>query len=162
LGIEGAQLLASAVAICLRHTKLGRSDLCTELQRRCRTTEYRDKLKLAAEVRTQADLLQLGNGIAAQDSVVTAIACFTLWPDSYEDVIGNAILLGGDTDTIAAMSGAVAGAHLGIDAIPDRRPPRPLRDRRVHRRRPFRGRGTSKAVVEIHSRTEATTRSRGE
>jgi poly(ADP-ribose) glycohydrolase ARH3 len=118
LGIEGAQLLASAVAICLRRTALSRSDLLDELRRRCETSEFRDILQLAAEVETQADLLQLGNGIAAQDSVVTAIACFTLWPDSYEEVIGNAILLGGDTDTIAAMAGAIAGAHLGIGAIP--------------------------------------------
>jgi len=64
------------------------------------------------------DLLRLGNGIAAQDSVVTAIACFTLWPESYEDVIANAILLGGDTDTIAAMAGTISGVHLGIHAIP--------------------------------------------
>ena len=51
---------------------------------------------------------------------MTAIACFTLWPDSYDQVIANAILIGGDTDTIAAMAGAISGAHLGIEAIPTR------------------------------------------
>jgi poly(ADP-ribose) glycohydrolase ARH3 len=50
--------------------------------------------------------------------VVTAIACFSLWPHSYEEVVGNAILLGGDTDTIAAMAGSIAGAYVGIGAIP--------------------------------------------
>ena len=30
----------------------------------------------------------------------------------------RAILLGGDTDTIAAMAGALSGAYLGVDAIP--------------------------------------------
>jgi poly(ADP-ribose) glycohydrolase ARH3 len=43
-----------------------------------------------------------------------------LTPDSYEQAIGNAILLGGDTDTIAAMAGAICGAFLGRAAIPAR------------------------------------------
>ena len=59
-----------------------------------------------------------GNGIAAADSVVTAVACFGLTPHSYELTIANAILLGGDTDTIAAMAGAISGAFLGRQAIP--------------------------------------------
>ena len=33
-------------------------------------------------------------------------------------MIARAILLGGDTDTIAAMAGAVSGAYLGAAAIP--------------------------------------------
>jgi poly(ADP-ribose) glycohydrolase ARH3 len=61
---------------------------------------------------------ELGNGIEATESVMTAVACFLAWPNSYVDAIGNAILLGGDTDTIAAMTGAISGAYLGIDAIP--------------------------------------------
>lgn len=49
---------------------------------------------------------------------MTAIASFGLTPDSYEQTIGNAILLGGDSDTIAAMAGAISGAYLGVRAIP--------------------------------------------
>jgi poly(ADP-ribose) glycohydrolase ARH3 len=41
-----------------------------------------------------------------------------LTPESYTQTIGHAILLGGDTDTIAAMAGAVSGAYLGASAIP--------------------------------------------
>jgi poly(ADP-ribose) glycohydrolase ARH3 len=61
-----------------------------------------------------------GNGIEAQSSVVTAIACFGLTPDSFEQTIANAVLLGGDTDTIAAMAGAVSGAYLGTSALPQK------------------------------------------
>jgi ADP-ribosylglycohydrolase len=39
------------------------------------------------------------------------------WWNAY---VGNAIMLGGDTDTIAAMAGAIAGAFLGETAIPQR------------------------------------------
>lgn len=34
--------------------------------------------------------------------------------DSFEDAIRNAISIGGDSDTIAAIAGAVAGAYYGI------------------------------------------------
>ena len=40
-------------------------------------------------------------------SVPTAIASFALTPDSFEETIGNVILLGGDTDTLAAMAGSM-------------------------------------------------------
>ena len=49
---------------------------------------------------------------------MTAIASFSLTPNSYAETIGNLILLGGDTDTMAAMAGAVSGAYLGRQAIP--------------------------------------------
>jgi len=37
-----------------------------------------------------------------------------------EDAIVDAVMMGGDTDTIAAVAGAVAGARFGIEAFPDR------------------------------------------
>ncbi len=52
--------------------------------------------------------------------MVTAIACFTCSPSSYEGAVARAIGLGDDTDTLAAMSGALVGAHLGVAAIPPR------------------------------------------
>lgn len=35
-----------------------------------------------------------------------------------ERTIAYSLALGGDTDTIACMAGAIAGAHYGIEAIP--------------------------------------------
>ena len=118
LGIEGAQLIALAVAIALRGAPHQREAFVRELAGRAETAEFQQRLKLAAQVQSRDDLLQLGNGIAAQDSAATAIACFLLSPDSYADTIASAILIGGDTDTIAAMAGAISGAYLGIDKLP--------------------------------------------
>ncbi|GAA3378799.1 ADP-ribosylglycohydrolase family protein [Streptomyces sannanensis] len=39
---------------------------------------------------------------------------------SYEDAIRAAVDLGGDTDTVAAVTGGLAGAYYGLDAIPTR------------------------------------------
>ncbi len=39
---------------------------------------------------------------------------------SFEDAVVVAVGLGGDTDTTAAVAGALAGAHYGLRAIPDR------------------------------------------
>ena len=88
------------------------------MRERSRSDVFRLKLDLAATARTPQELPALGNGIQAQESVVTALACFASSPDDYLTAIGRAILLGGDTDTIAAMTGAVAGAYLGVGAIP--------------------------------------------
>ncbi len=38
----------------------------------------------------------------------------------YEDAVRAAIDLGGDTDTVAAVTGGLAGAYYGLDAIPTR------------------------------------------
>jgi ADP-ribosyl-[dinitrogen reductase] hydrolase len=39
---------------------------------------------------------------------------------SFEDAICEAGNLGGDADTIAAITGGIAGVYYGYDAIPDR------------------------------------------
>lgn len=40
--------------------------------------------------------------------------------NSYEDIVLGAVNLGGDTDTIAALAGGLAGVYLGIEKIPNR------------------------------------------
>lgn len=60
----------------------------------------------------------LGRDITALSSVPTALALFLRTPQSPADAVLNAVLAGGDTDTIAAMTGALVGAHCGEDAIP--------------------------------------------
>ncbi len=37
---------------------------------------------------------------------------------SFEELIPYAISLGGDTDTIASMAGALGGAYFGFDKVP--------------------------------------------
>jgi poly(ADP-ribose) glycohydrolase ARH3 len=61
---------------------------------------------------------ELGTGIAAHEAVPMALYCFLRHPDSYADAIHQAVFIGGDTDTIASMAGALSGARLGVGAIP--------------------------------------------
>lgn len=51
-------------------------------------------------------------------SVVWSLYAFLRTPDDYVRAIHTAIAVGGDVDTTAAMTGAVAGARNGIAAIP--------------------------------------------
>lgn len=64
--------------------------------------------------------LTLGTGVDAHEAVPMAIYCFLSHPESYAKVIHEAVFLGGDTDTIACMAGAISGAFLGVSAIPSR------------------------------------------
>lgn len=69
------------------------------------------------EPSTIVDLL--GNDISAQESVpasiFTFISCSHL---NFVESLTNAYTLGGDTDTIGTMVGALAGAHFGYTSIP--------------------------------------------
>jgi poly(ADP-ribose) glycohydrolase ARH3 len=47
-----------------------------------------------------------------------ALYCFLRHPDSFTQVIHEAVFIGGDTDTVASMAGAISGAFLGKGAIP--------------------------------------------
>lgn len=51
------------------------------------------------------------------DSLEAALWCL-LTTDNYRDCVLKAVNLGGDTDTIAAVSGGLAGALYGYDSIP--------------------------------------------
>lgn len=51
-------------------------------------------------------------------SVLWSVYAFLRAPASYWDAIAVAIGVGGDVDTIGAMTGAISGAYLGIDALP--------------------------------------------
>lgn len=120
LGIEGAQLLALAVALGSGMERFDRTAFFDRLLAACESAEYRAKLEEASRVRQPDDLAGLGNGIEALQSVPTAIASFALTPESFEDAISNVIFLGGDTDTLAAMAGALSGAYLGVGRLPNR------------------------------------------
>jgi poly(ADP-ribose) glycohydrolase ARH3 len=118
LAVDGARMLALAVALATRESRFVRSDFLGELQRRARTEEFQWQLSTAGQLHAHDTISGFGNGLEAHRSVVTAICCFAGSPDCYAEVIGRAIGQGNDTDTIAAMAGAISGARLGIEAIP--------------------------------------------
>ncbi len=51
-------------------------------------------------------------------SVLWSLYAFLRSPDDYWETICTAIGVGGDTDTMAAIAGAISGARLGPDALP--------------------------------------------
>ena len=61
----------------------------------------------------------IGTSLATQESVPAAFAMLLLHAHDPWAACLAAASLGGDTDTIAAMSGAMAGAIYGVDAFPE-------------------------------------------
>ncbi len=125
LGIEGAVLIALATARALHDDET--TQILSVLQRASGQTEFQDRLRISgeclknkapcgvSEVRTE-----LGNGIAAQDSVVTSIySALSHRERTFEELLTYVRSIGGDVDTIGAMAGAIWGAARGADALPE-------------------------------------------
>jgi ADP-ribosylglycohydrolase len=69
--------------------------------------------------RSVRDVVELvGTSLATQESVPAAFAVLALHPDDPWQACLTAASLGGDSDTIAAMVGAIAGACHGMDSWP--------------------------------------------
>jgi len=95
--------------------------LVAYLQQSCSTTVFKNRLRQLSTIQSDTEVEQFGIGIEAHESVVTALACFALYPDDYPKAVATAIWQGRDTDTIGAMTGALVGAHLGssfADTLP--------------------------------------------
>lgn len=123
VGIEGAVVQAISVLHALT-TPIGinnAAELLQRLEAAVRTTEFTSKLEVLGQAVEQLDddwaVLHLGHGVKADRSVPIAIYCF-LRSNSFEETVLRALRMAGDTDTIAAMAGAIAGARFGVDAIP--------------------------------------------
>ncbi len=104
-GIKGAQ--ATALAIFEARTGLGKEEIRLKISEKF---GYNLKRSLD-EIRPEYSF-----DISCQGTVPEAITCF-LDSDSYEDAIRNAISLGGDSDTLACITGGIAQAFYG--GVPD-------------------------------------------
>ncbi len=127
LGKEGAALEAYAVALATNtepNRELEQESFTQELYDFTQHHLYKQKIACIKELLDEKDRAKvvsvLGNGVEALNSVPIAIYSFLRHPKSYKDCVLYAISLGGDTDTIAAMAGAISGAYLGVAAIPHR------------------------------------------
>ena len=66
------------------------------------------------------DALVLGAEGTAHATLGSAVFCFLRFcGDGFKHVVVNSVKMGGDTDTRAAISGALAGTYFGIDGIPE-------------------------------------------
>jgi poly(ADP-ribose) glycohydrolase ARH3 len=132
LAVQGAALQAAAVAIVTR----GQSDTAQVLRILKMVLSHFEQLGEDTSIYQKALALVskglcesvsparmagvLGNGIKAQEAVPMALYCYLANQSSFEKALEAAIFLGGDTDTIASMTGALSGAALGQGHIPER------------------------------------------
>lgn len=120
-GIAGAYLQASAVHLALNDIPPEEwLHLIFKLP-----IESAFKIKLGKVVQcleNQASAHQsvkdIGNGSEAIEAVPAALYAVLRHPDSFIDALLFAVSMGGDADTIGAMTGALSGARLGVAQIP--------------------------------------------
>ncbi|MEV0254828.1 ADP-ribosylglycohydrolase family protein [Streptomyces sp. NPDC050732] len=62
--------------------------------------------------------LATGEGWIAEEALATGLLCFLLFLDDPVTALRRAACTSGDSDSIACLTGAFAGAHLGADAWP--------------------------------------------
>ena len=126
LGKEGAAVQAYAIGLATNlepPLAVDQDDFLAKLINYTQDRVYKEKLNRIKGLLVEPDkarvTIELGNGIEAFNSVPTAIYSFLAQPDSFTQAVLYAISLGGDTDTIGAMTGAISGAYLGIESIPN-------------------------------------------
>ncbi|GAA4609417.1 ADP-ribosylglycohydrolase family protein [Actinoallomurus liliacearum] len=79
-----------------------------------------DRLETAlAAADPEADpCLATGEGWIAEEAFATGLYCFLMLPEEPQAVVRRAAYSSGDSDSIAALAGAFAGAYHGADAWP--------------------------------------------
>ena len=100
-GIKGAQAIAAAIYLA----RMGKS--------KAEIKDYIEKQYYMLDFTLDEIRPTYEFNVTCQGSVPQAIQCF-LESTDFEDAIRNAISLGGDGDTIAAMTGAIAEGYYGI------------------------------------------------
>ncbi|MFX0090377.1 MAG: ADP-ribosylglycohydrolase family protein [Candidatus Hodarchaeota archaeon] len=129
LGIEGAALLARAIALVVPRVPEEEGDanewtgFLDEIHNFVQTEEYNQQIQqikklLAEKASLKSAARKLGTNVTALQSVPFSIFAFLKNPYSFDKCLFDSVLVGGDRDTIGAMVGGLLGAHLGIEAIP--------------------------------------------
>ena len=130
-------MIAGAVALALREDLLDPMPFCATLAEWTRAFDAAlaealermprwialppDKAVLhITRVGLPADYTDEWQGISpfVTGSVLWSVYAFLRTPDDYWEALCTAIAVGGDVYTTAAMTGAISGAHVGLDSIP--------------------------------------------
>jgi len=126
-GVDGAVVVACGVTTLLEAPADPVAAL-TGVLHHLATDAFRAPMRRVLEAAGPAERLAVaravGSGVAARASVPAAVAAYlAAWashPGDGVEAIVTAVTLGGDTDTVAAMAGALTGAHLGASGLPER------------------------------------------
>ncbi len=124
LGVEGAALIAAATAGAL--ASQDPAEVLRAAVEACELEPFTQRLGLARSwLESQAAPSpkdvggELGNGIAAVESCVTAVyIALRFLGGSFREMQAFVVACGGDVDTIGAMAGALWGAVRGIGSLP--------------------------------------------
>ena len=81
---------------------------------------FRCKQKIEGNEDRFNTLSEIGTGKYVLESIPAALYCFLNTPMNFEETLLTAVNAGGDTDSIAAIAGALSGALNGAAAIPMR------------------------------------------
>ncbi|MFC1959179.1 ADP-ribosylglycohydrolase family protein [Chloroflexota bacterium] len=65
-----------------------------------------------------AAMRHIGEGWVAEEAVALALYCVLRYPNDYMAVVRRGATSNGDSDSIACIAGGIAGALLGLEAIP--------------------------------------------
>jgi len=125
--VDGALVQAQAVALAAttEPSTFDPNNFVRALSPVCQTDVMAAKLKSLAEGLHREDedwyvIGRVGNGIRASQAVAAALWAFLRYGQKPEECLIRAVGLGGDTDTIGAMAGALVGALHGSSWIPPR------------------------------------------
>jgi len=121
--VEGAA--AAALLVALAKKDWSPEDMHREIDQRCATR----CVEFAAAWRKVPGVLNeppehvlvedgLGEGWVAEEAVASAMYCFWQYPDDLQAAVLMAINTDGDSDTLGTITGSIAGASLGVEAIP--------------------------------------------
>jgi len=116
-GIKGAQATAAAIFLCRFYSGGYAFDYCEPWS----LEELKSEIKKLIESRFGYDLSRTLDeirptysfNVSCQETVPQAITAF-LESTDFEDAIRNAVSLGGDSDTLAAITGSIAEAAYGV------------------------------------------------
>jgi len=120
--IDAAQLAAALTALCLvAESNADRAELAREALATLSASELRARAQLAVEAAEHNEpypVKRLGNTGFVVHTAALTLHTFVRWGYEPKEAIVQAILLGGDTDTHAAIVGAWCGALHGEEALP--------------------------------------------
>lgn len=115
---------SAAVAGVIAHLLQGEEPLnaVNKTMEHLKDETLKEKIRKAVELREtepQFAMKQIGAGSHVHETVPFAIYSFLHSPDDFKKVVVTAAnVVPGDTDSIACIAGALAGAHNGIEKIP--------------------------------------------
>ena len=120
---EGSAAVSVAVALLLNGVKV--EDLVTKTIGYLEDSKIKDRLQRLVFYQNSGDvdapeaMKLFGTSAHVVQTVPSAFSAF-VFTKTYEEAVQAAVRAGGDTDTTAAITGALAGTYYGFSAIPKR------------------------------------------